>query len=747
MRVRSLLQVFFLAIVVLFVPLAAAADSGFQIGPIPGLTTAWHPAPDAASIPLEVLSKIELRRRLPSAGATVEWSGATEVLSDGLWSVAECPLSGAGQYVVIATTTFENGSELENRVVLDAVAIRPESIEVSPIRVEVDPVELDEADLNASTYEYYRGFSIAGLRRVSDNWYRTSTRRPVHLSVAVDPPGFAPLMEWRSPVRAPRLGSSHTVTHVQPHIQQVSVGPTASQRAVFLETYSVEITSHVSNQDVVPEGEPVTFSAVTSPPGHEDEITWLASTKYGSCDPVMGQGPEFTVRFENTWGPHPAFDQPFQWLGVKADHTVFNQDTKCPDLKPVPGGIAATPPFSFCEFDGAGLKVTVKNHGLQKSGPADLFVLRQSDGGDVAQSFGIIPMLASMEQVTLTVPLAGCCGHLDMIQVVVDSNDEVDECNEDNNVGFSTCITDLVAPTNRVVEFMQENTDGNVGILLKEIGGPVRATFNADTVFEPASSIKVLIHLHGMLEVLAGPTSLDDEVFWLADDAKVDDQGNYHCGGNDCYVNNTIPQDDSRTDAHRLMMECSDNALTQALRDDYGDLNIDATIGLLGLGNTALNHSIGCGPAAVANHNRLTLADLASLHEQVATGLLTPGLRSTFYDLMSNGTGFINAVVDEEAPLLGIPDADAAAFKAQVRTAWKGGSYGLSDGKYRSLAGWLKLPFACEGISREYFFGAFIDQATDLDLQGTGTELGIFTVAGELLREELRAALVSSQCP
>jgi hypothetical protein len=31
-------------------------------------------------------------------------------------------------------------------------------------------------------------------------------------------------------------------------------------------------------------------------------------------------------------------------------------------------------------------------------------------------------------------------------------------------------------------------------------------------------------------------------------------------------------------------------------------------------------------------------------------------------------------------------------------------------------------------------------------LQNIGTKLNIFTVAGELLREEIRAALVSSQC-
>ena len=46
---------------------------------------------------------------------------------------------------------------------------------------------------------------------------------------------------------------------------------------IDVETYSVSITSHLSNVDFIPEGEPITFEAVTNPPGYEDEIVWLST--------------------------------------------------------------------------------------------------------------------------------------------------------------------------------------------------------------------------------------------------------------------------------------------------------------------------------------------------------------------------------------------------------------------------------------------------------------------------------------
>ncbi len=298
-------------------------------------------------------------------------------------------------------------------------------------------------------------------------------------------------------------------------------------------------------------------------------------------------------------------------------------------------------------------------------------------------------------------------------------------------------------------DLLADNTDGNYGYYLKEVGGPVLANLNEGDIFEPASSIKVIIHLHGMLEVEAGNRTLGESVPWLANPGKFDGMGNYICGGNDCYATNTIPMSDTYQESLRLMMECSDNALTQALRDLLGDANIlDTAYNVVGLNmtKTQLNHSIGCGAEAAADHNRFNLVDIGVLHEYVAlSGALNPNNRQTFYDLMVNSR-FFDTVIAQEAALLGMTDTQIGDYRSLVEVATKGGSYGLSDGLYRSIGGWARLPFPCENTEVEYVFGAFIDGATTLDLMNTGNNLSIGTVMAEVMRDEIAASLESFYC-
>jgi hypothetical protein len=293
------------------------------------------------------------------------------------------------------------------------------------------------------------------------------------------------------------------------------------------------------------------------------------------------------------------------------------------------------------------------------------------------------------------------------------------------------------------LDMLLDNTDGDVGLYFKRINGPVGVFYNADEVFEPASAIKVLIHVHAMLQVQNDPgINLLTLIPWLGDAGKYDGMGNYNPGGNDCYSNNSVDETDTLKQALKYMMENSDNALTQALRDFFGDVNIDATRIALGMNDTLLDHSIGCGGPAVTNHNRLTLVDAGKLHEQVANGLLSPVVRQDFYEVMIDQTPPTNldAIINEEAAKQGkIQLADD--FRNMVSFAYKGGSYGLSDGSYRAIAGWIKIPFSEGNSYREYVFGAFVDGASTLDKQNTGTNLVIGAVASEMLRNLIRGAL------
>ncbi len=320
--------------------------------------------------------------------------------------------------------------------------------------------------------------------------------------------------------------------------------------------------------------------------------------------------------------------------------------------------------------------------------------------------------------------------------------------------GLSIPIGTSALSEAEIVAYMQANTDGVVGIYLKEIGGSVLQAFNETTIFEPASTLKAAVHIHGMLEVQNGPATLTDDINWLADMAKFDGMGNYVCsalGGADCYADNTVPMVGDRDDTHRLMLECSDNANTQALRDVYGDPNIrDTMYNIVGMSmDSQLNHSIGCGADALATPNQLTLADLGLLYETAATGLLDGFHLGVFYDLLPDHdgvAGFFTTPIDEEAAARLLTASEIDDFKDLIRTAWKPGSYGLNQFVYISRGGWATVPFACEGIAKEYVFGHFVHQATTLDLQNTGQPLSLGIVAGEQFREEIGLALDSVVC-
>jgi len=142
----------------------------------------------------------------------------------------------------------------------------------------------------------------------------------------------------------------------------------------------------------------------------------------------------------------------------------------------------------------------------------------------------------------------------------------------------------------------------------------------------------------------------------------------------------------------------------------------------------------------VRNPNRLTLRDAGKLYEGVATDFLNAQTRLQFYDLMSNqnNSSFFKKIVDEEAATLGQSSAIAADFKAAMRLAWKGGSYGLNGKSYLTMGGWIELPFkrCLATVPRQYVFGMFIHQADDIH-----DDFSIVSTTEELLRAEIRNAL------
>ena len=305
-------------------------------------------------------------------------------------------------------------------------------------------------------------------------------------------------------------------------------------------------------------------------------------------------------------------------------------------------------------------------------------------------------------------------------------------------------------PEDRVRQILEDaSTGGTVGVYLREIGGATIADFNESFVFEPASTIKALIHFHAMRQVQDG-AMIDGQVVTLARQIPwFQGPANYSNSpppGTSC-PDLTLPASDTLQNGLQQMMGPSDNRWTQAMRDFFTDAAIDDTRDDdFDMDDTALNHRIGCGALAIADPNQLTLVDAGKMYEAVATGYLDNTWRPQAFALMTQDNATFNGIIDAEAAGLGLSAASITSFKAQRQSANKAGSYGLSDGQYRSVAGWAQMPWknsvTCATDIQEYVYGAFIHQADTID-----ATLSIRNAGAELFREELRAALESwSDC-
>jgi hypothetical protein len=301
---------------------------------------------------------------------------------------------------------------------------------------------------------------------------------------------------------------------------------------------------------------------------------------------------------------------------------------------------------------------------------------------------------------------------------------------------YNVVMLDNLNPQSRRMStyLAARQSGGSYGHYVKQVNGSVLAGLQTDFIFEPASTIKALHHVHAMRQVALGNTTLNTNVNWFTDSV------GQPVLSDGCPVD-TSPAVGTLRTGLQAMMEQSDNRWTQAMRVRFGEANLNATAQALGMTNTLLRHRLGCGDGsdgAVAEPHRLTLTDIGRLYEGVANGyLLTSSRRNTFYSLMVDGLDSnLNAIIDQEAASLGLSATKISNFKSRVRTAAKPGFYTLNSRIYTSLGGWIKLPFksGTTYTPREYVFGVFFHNATSV----SGS---VWTHRAELLREQIRAAL------
>lgn len=271
-------------------------------------------------------------------------------------------------------------------------------------------------------------------------------------------------------------------------------------------------------------------------------------------------------------------------------------------------------------------------------------------------------------------------------------------------------INNSNALTTTVGNQMRATTDGDVGAWLQRVNGTNYANLNGHAEFEPASTMKTLHHAHAMRRIYLNQAQLNTPLTVYTA---------YSATNTSCPVDNN-PITEALTTVLRKMMENSDNARTQAVTAHFGEANINTTATLLGMTNTSLNHRLGCGLEAVLNPNAMTLKDLHSLHSTIANGWLGP-YRDHFYEHMLDSVSdlSIEAMIDSEAALIGLPAATVATFKNFCRVAHKGGNYTLSflgaTWIDRAEFGWISLPAISNGtlIEREFTFGAWVNSASN----------------------------------
>lgn len=280
-------------------------------------------------------------------------------------------------------------------------------------------------------------------------------------------------------------------------------------------------------------------------------------------------------------------------------------------------------------------------------------------------------------------------------------------------------------------------TGATSGLYLRRVGAgtTVQAALQEGEGFEPASLMKTVHHFVACDRIANGIDSFQSLII------------EYQGLSGSCPTG-TNPVGRSYRDVLRSMMEQSSNTATEAVRARYGSSFIENRAAAFGATGVQLNHTLGC--LCGQQRNRLSLASLYQLHDAVADGALG-GVREDFYDLMVNGSNFgmgsfdTAQILNAELAASSLTAAEEAAFRAELRFAFKGGGYtcifGFDREYHRSRGGYMRLPFrvGCEIRGNEYFLGAWVNDATSSASANDAVGAGIAT----LFRDQLRAAIDS----
>jgi hypothetical protein len=274
---------------------------------------------------------------------------------------------------------------------------------------------------------------------------------------------------------------------------------------------------------------------------------------------------------------------------------------------------------------------------------------------------------------------------------------------------------------------------GTYGFRFVRVGGGVVASLNPDRVFYPASSVKVLAHLHAVRWAAAQPDPADA----LAVPIPVYEDP---CAGGGAF------RTEPRSAVLAAMMIDSDNQRADAVLDYFGTEAVNASAReVVGTSNTVLAHRFGCGGPGNDPANQSTAFDLSRVYEQVARGEVLDAEAARIFARLMLGLPWpsLELAVAAEGEALGLDSEAVEGFQEGIALLYKAGWWGTN----LSIGGLLGLPAVpCAGASpREYAFAVFVDGA-----EAVADGFEVSDVVAVVLREEIRAALrewAAPSCP
>ncbi len=342
------------------------------LGPIAEITTGWHPAPEAVSVPIG--RTLRLRQDAPES-AIVTWSGAVEERRDESSSWAYCPLDAAGTVTISAAVESPGGARVDHQIEVTVVDQPVAVIEVTSVEARAKPLPIDEESPNDRVVAVFKNqASVARLRSDGEDGWITSIRRRIRLRAAVEPPVAGSIMEWRVNGEPVGLGRDLEWGFDTEGEYEIAVGPPDAEWTKRMKIYRVV----GQPPEEVKDGEVLNLEAWTVPPGYGDEIQWLAATLFGEVSQVLGTGPTFSTTFYDTWGEVDGRGYA-RWIGVKADQATYDFDDKCPLS---PGQACATVTITEANICGDTIRTLLSS----QDGASGTFTLVLSGPGGAQQT-------------------------------------------------------------------------------------------------------------------------------------------------------------------------------------------------------------------------------------------------------------------------------------------------------------------------------------------------------------------------